>query len=164
MLPDTGGLTCRTQMHSPLEAAVGTNGLSTLHHRRPPDTFSFPKTHPSPFHLLRRIRKEIERERNNRKRLRGKSLSDAIKRFFKEDFWWTGQKANGRWTLSYLAVNMDSVLFFKSTIILASVHFHCASTRVSPKEKRDTGTPKNQNEQNNYFIDKSRSQSWNELR
>lgn len=68
---------------------------------------------------------------------------------------------------------MDSVIsgskygfciIFKSTIILACVHFHYASTRVSPKEKRDTGTQKNQNEQNNYFIDKSRSQSWNEQR
>ncbi len=66
---------------------------------------------------------------------------------------------------------MDSVIsgskygfciIFKSTIILASVHFHCASTEGVTQEKRDTGTPKNQNEQNNYFIDKSRSQSWNE--
>lgn len=41
---------------------------------------------------------------------------------------------------------MDSVIsgskygfciIFKSTIILASVHFHYASYRVSPKEKRD---------------------------
>lgn len=61
---------------------------------------------------------------------------------------------------------MDSVIsvskygfciIFKSTIILASVHFHYASTRVSPKEKRDTGTQKNQNEQKNYLIDKSHS-------
>lgn len=69
---------------------------------------------------------------------------------------------------------MDSVIsgskygfciIFKSTIIiLASVHFHCASTRVSPKEKRGTGTQKDQNEQKNYLIDKSRSQSWNEPR
>lgn len=119
-------------MHSPLEAAVGTKGLSTLSSRETTDTFSFPKSHPSPFHLPRRILKEKESERNNRKRLR------------KISHWCHKEIFQGRLLMDMAESErtMDSIIsgsiygfciIFKSKIISASVRFHYAS-KVSPKE------------------------------
>lgn len=91
------------------------------------DTFSSLKSHPSPFHLPRRIRKEKERERNTRKSSR-KTPHSCHKEIFQGRLLVDGAESERTMDSVMSGSKYGFCITFKSTRISTSVHPHYAST------------------------------------